>query len=73
MEGKKIISAHSILIELKRIPPLIAKLSFPDLCKLYAVYKYIFKLENVTASIDLQLLSHFTSLVKKSSKETTTF
>ena len=45
---------------------LIAKLSFPDICKLCAAYKYIFKLENVTASTDLHLLSHFTSLVKKS-------
>jgi len=55
VEGKKIISLNSILTELKRIFPLNAKLSFPDLCKLYAVYKYIFNLENVTARIDLQL------------------
>lgn len=66
MEEKKILSVHCILMELKRIFPLIAKLYFPDICELCAAYKYILKLENVMASTDLQLLSHFTSLVNKS-------
>lgn len=75
VERKKIMSADSILIELKTFP-LIEAWSFWDLFKLCDVFKYIFKVENVTASIDLQwfkLLSHFISLVNKSPKEIIAF
>lgn len=75
VERKKIMSAHSILIELKTFP-LTEEWSFLDLFKLCDVFKYICKVENVTASTDLQwfkLLGHFTSSVKKSPKEIIAF